>query len=169
MVGPVTEPMPPLMGKLSVAQPPECLCETWAAAKPLHPSLPLVLRCQREDWCRETSFQPLLPGDGGIGAGCASCSESLPSSCEGARKAAGGRGCSVLCALHKPNPSRLPQHTQAGLGGPERGASSCKHAWAGGSCPILTRSLPFALGIPCVLLSLISTSLAPGLSPLRGF
>lgn len=32
-----------------------------------------------------------------------------------------------------------------------------------------SQSLPFALGIPCMLLSLINASLAPGLSPLPGF
>lgn len=169
-LGPITEPMPPQTGKLvlSMAESPECLCDTWARANPLHPSLPgclPILLCQREGCCREASFQPFLPGDGGICPCCASCSQSLPSSCQGAGKVlgtAGGRGCTNQTpAACLSTPRQIWEDERE-----EQAAASMR----GLEVPArASRKLPFARGIPCVLLSLISTSLAPGLSPLRGF
>lgn len=179
-VGPVTEPVPPRIGKLvlSVAEPPGCLCETWAGAKPLHPCLPWwlpVLLCQRQGWCREASFQPWLPGDGGICACCPSCSESLPSSCQGLGRCWGqwvGEAALLLrgekrgCTNQSPA-AFLSTHRQVWEDEREEQAAA---SMRGLEVPArASRRLPFALGIPCVLLSLISTSLAPGLSPLRGF
>lgn len=111
-----------------------------------NPSVPwwlLILHRQREDWCREISFQPLLLGDGGILCWLCFLPRVTSFQQRGGQEGSGWER--LLCCsvgrrgLHKPSPS-LPQHSQAGLGGPERGASSCKHAWAGGSCLILTEA-----------------------------
>lgn len=135
---------------LSTAEPPGCLCETWAGAKSLHPSFPWWLpvpRCRREAWCRQHRFSSrwfrmvafvlaVLPAQSHFLAAVRG-----PGRCWRQRV---GEAALLLCGEKRAAPtkpqSRLPQRSQAGLGGRERRASSCKHAWAGGSCPILTET-----------------------------
>lgn len=150
-VGRVPEPTAPLTGKLPGA---ECGRASRVSVTPGLGQNPSTPPSPGGSWCcahrgsREASIQPVLVRDGGI---CVKFfvfpaqSHFLPAARGPGRccRQRVGEAALLLCAekkLHKAKPSCLPQHSQAGLGGRERGTSSCKRAWAGGSCPILTEA-----------------------------